>query len=396
MLSSLAERCSGTVLWIAEFCRADEALALSRVSQSWYAELLHPGIWQRYLTGSGEMLARTVLAEGAGEVFAGPAVHPENFRAIVAGLRDPGWFRHYPGMKRLAASGQLREKLEAAPGRLGELRGSLRAQAIGRELQARCRAEAGRRVLACHVTTPPRLRRRTSDPTPAKALKAKTANPAAKAAKAALLVQAAASAVAKTSEARSRSSSTSSTSSSSSSSSSFRSKQPGASPPRREATPPRSRRRGNSEAATPERPSRTKEVPSNGRISWADGRTYEGGILHGKPEGFGKLASPEGKEYEGHFRAGQPHGQGILRGGRGGSSYEGEFVSGKRHGKGRQTLADGRVYTGTFVTGEAKGDGLLLSPDGQVLFEGRFEAALKRWDSSLLVKPAGQARPEAF
>ena len=53
---------------------------------------------QRYLNGSPELLARNVLADNnTGELFVGPSVHPENYRAIVAALRQPGWFRHYQG-----------------------------------------------------------------------------------------------------------------------------------------------------------------------------------------------------------------------------------------------------------------------------------------------------------
>ncbi|CAJ1337118.1 unnamed protein product, partial [Effrenium voratum] len=126
---------SWAAVWIVEACRADDALALSYVNRPMYAELLQPCVWRRYLVGSLSELARPVLADaGTGEVLTGALVHPENYRAIVAALRQPGWFRHYQGLKRLATQGHLSRSFSSAA--LAELRRDLRAQAIGRQLQA--------------------------------------------------------------------------------------------------------------------------------------------------------------------------------------------------------------------------------------------------------------------
>eukprot|EP00913_Durusdinium_trenchii_P020599 g19347.t1 len=95
-------------LWIAESCKADDALALGYASRTWYGELLEPQIWRKYLVGPPAALARPVLADReTGELLCGPTVHPDNLRCIVAALRKPGWFRHYQGLKQLASSGKL-------------------------------------------------------------------------------------------------------------------------------------------------------------------------------------------------------------------------------------------------------------------------------------------------
>eukprot|EP00439_Symbiodinium_sp_Y106_P079017 s1536_g17.t1 len=126
---SAMQCCCWAAVSIAEALKADDALSLSRVDSRWRAELGQPSVWQRYLNGSPELLARNVLADNnTGELFVGPSVHPENYRAIVAALRQPGWFRHYQGMKRLVSSGQLKEQLGGPDGVIKELRRNLRAR----------------------------------------------------------------------------------------------------------------------------------------------------------------------------------------------------------------------------------------------------------------------------
>ncbi|CAE7646204.1 unnamed protein product [Symbiodinium pilosum] len=120
---------------IAEALRADEALSLSRADSKWCVELAQPTIWQRYLNGPPDLLARPVLSDGnAGALFTGPSVHPENYRAIVAALRQPGWFRHYKGMKHLAASGRFSSPKGLNRGVLRRLRQQLRSDELGKQL----------------------------------------------------------------------------------------------------------------------------------------------------------------------------------------------------------------------------------------------------------------------
>ena len=120
--SSRSEPCRHLEMYLRpdEALRADEALSLSRADSKWCVELAQPTIWllgckrrspqthcfglsscrQRYLNGPPDLLARPVLSDGnAGALFTGPSVHPENYRAIVAALRQPGWFRHYKGQQ---------------------------------------------------------------------------------------------------------------------------------------------------------------------------------------------------------------------------------------------------------------------------------------------------------
>eukprot|EP00930_Biecheleria_cincta_P005301 TRINITY_DN106221_c0_g1_i1.p1 TRINITY_DN106221_c0_g1~~TRINITY_DN106221_c0_g1_i1.p1 ORF type:complete len:454 (-),score=59.91 TRINITY_DN106221_c0_g1_i1:85-1446(-) len=425
-LGLLADHCSGSVLWVVEWCRAEDALALSRSSQAWYSELLHPGIWHRYLAGAPEFLARTVLADnGARQALAGEGVHPENYKFIVAALRDPGWFRHYQGMKRLSISGCLRERLRAPPGQLGGLQGSLRAQAIGRELQARWHAEPSRiqtpprrkRTSPARALTPPRRSRPVAAPStpPRVSSSVKRRRFAATMSGTGAAVQEVAKLQPKPSAKRGaqsrnicRDRSSSASSSSSTSSSSYYSSTSSAALGARAATKSRGRTlernkadimeaAGSSSSAQPS--IRVTTVP-HGRCTWPDGRHYEGSLRNGQPDGFGKMTSPNGLVYEGQFTSGRPHGNGTLRGGQGTSVqiYKGEFWEGKRHGAGKLYLPDGRTYTGTFVNGQAQGDGVLHSSEGAVLYQGRFQATPKEGNGALLVvKPAGQKSftPEA-
>lgn len=435
-LGQLADCCSGSVHWIVEWCRAEDSLALSRSSQAWYSELLHPGIWHRYLVGPPEFLARTVLADGgAGQALVGEGVLPENYKSIVAALRDPGWFRHYQAIKRLAISGRLGERLQAPPGQLGELQGSLRAQAIGRELQARWRAEPRKIQTPMRrkhsspprTRTPPRRLRAVTDPsTPPRTLlscrrkrlaaqapstpsrgsqpvKERRRFPA-EASGTAIDVRdvtkaqpkpAAQQGTSRRNASRDRSLSASSSSSTYSCYSSTSS----ATPDARSATT-RGRALERNQASGSSSSSLQPSVPvttaANGRCTWPDGRHYEGSLLHGQPDGFGKMTSPHDLVYEGQFSAGRPHGNGTLRGGRGSSVqiYKGEFREGKRHGHGKLHLPDGRIYMGTFVNGEAQGDGVLHSSEGAVLYQGRFQATLKEGNGSLLVvKPVWLRTP---
>ncbi|CAE7202195.1 unnamed protein product [Symbiodinium natans] len=127
---------SGVASIIGEALHADEALSLSQVDRKWFAELAQPSIWQRYLNGPPDLLARPVLSDrNTGALFTGPSVHPQNFRAIVAALRQPSWFRHYQGMKRLAGSGRLSQPKGLNSGVLRQLRQRLRSDVLNNELQ---------------------------------------------------------------------------------------------------------------------------------------------------------------------------------------------------------------------------------------------------------------------
>lgn len=418
-LGLLADHCSGSVLWVVEWCRAEDSLALSRTSQAWYSELLHPAIWHRYLAGAPEFLARCVLADsGARQALAGENIHPENYKYIVAALRDPGWFRHYQGMKNLAVSGRLRERLRAPPGQLGELQGSLRARAIGRELKARWSAEPSRiqtpprrkHTLQLRDSTPPRRSRPVAAPStpPRVSSSVKRRRFTASTSGSSPPVQELAKVQPKlpakqrdSSRNTCRDRSSSASSSSSTCSSSYYSSTSSAT--LNACTTPKARGRAlerkkavnkvASASSSSSQPSIQDPTLPNGRCTWPDGRHYQGSLRHGQPDGTGKMTSPNGLAYEGQFSSGRPHGNGTLRGGRGDSVqiYEGEFREGKRHGAGKLHLPDGRTYTGTFVNGKAQGDGVLHSLEGAVLYQGRFQATPKEGNGALLVvKPAGQ------
>jgi len=85
---------------------------MSRTSTAWMIALSHPCNWARYLDGPQDVLVRNIFNDqSVRAVFTGPAVHPANFRAVVAAFCAPGWQRRYQTMKQRIAVGWLRRPL---------------------------------------------------------------------------------------------------------------------------------------------------------------------------------------------------------------------------------------------------------------------------------------------
>jgi len=122
----------------------------------------------------------------------------------------------------------------------------------------------------------------------------------------------------------------------------------------------------------------------NGYIVWEDGRSYEGAILKGKPNGEGKMTWASDIHYEGSFKNGNRHGYGKLVnkktiydgewrndmiGDQGaavfenGDEYLGAFMDGSIHGKGTMRYDNGALYSGDWKDGIPHGEGTLIRSD---------------------------------
>ena len=65
-----------------------------------------------------------------------------------------------------------------------------------------------------------------------------------------------------------------------------------------------------------------------GKLSWADGKTYEGDYRDDKKEGFGTFIWADGRKYVGGWRDGKQHGNGEYIAN--GASQKGVWEDGKR------------------------------------------------------------------
>lgn len=95
-----------------------------------------------------------------------------------------------------------------------------------------------------------------------------------------------------------------------------------------------------------------------GKMTWPEGRTYEGAFDQGKFAGYGVMTYPPedpGIKYSGDWRDGNREGRGVMLF-RDGGRYEGEFRAGKFHGYGRYFDPSGRLrYAGPYVDNRATG-----------------------------------------
>lgn len=98
----------------------------------------------------------------------------------------------------------------------------------------------------------------------------------------------------------------------------------------------------------------------NGRIEGfgkliilSDGDTYEGNYVRGKPQGLGHFFNDDGDHYEGYFVDGMRSGMGtywywpeskIFK-------YVGEWKEGEKHGKGTLFYRNGKTVSGNFING---------------------------------------------
>ncbi|NCF76492.1 MAG: hypothetical protein GWP45_04780 [Proteobacteria bacterium] len=107
-----------------------------------------------------------------------------------------------------------------------------------------------------------------------------------------------------------------------------------------------------------------------GRYTWADGKRYEGNFSAGKRQGFGSLTWPNGDRYQGDFTDNQIQGRGVFLWANG-DRYEGSFVANRRSGQGVMQWRGGQRYEGTFEAGLMSGQGEYHWSDG-TSYKGTF------------------------
>jgi len=113
-----------------------------------------------------------------------------------------------------------------------------------------------------------------------------------------------------------------------------------------------------------------------GKLTWANGRIYEGGYVNGHMTGSGVKTWPNGDRYEGDFVDGRLEGQGQLSMATG-SIYKGGFLNGKKDGYGVYYMNEtGNTYEGMFKESKANGKGALIigtrQDDAGFRYEGNF------------------------
>lgn len=91
--------------------------------------------------------------------------------------------------------------------------------------------------------------------------------------------------------------------------------------------------------------------PSQAVLRLQDGAiTYDGQVVGQKMSGDGKMTFANGDSYQGEFSAGTFNGKGTFKSSTG-WTYQGEFSNGLAHGKGKLTTETGAVYDGQFEEG---------------------------------------------
>lgn len=85
---------------------------------------------------------------------------------------------------------------------------------------------------------------------------------------------------------------------------------------------------------------------------------YQGDLVNGVPDGYGKYVSLDGdKQYEGTWKGGVPDGFGVYL--HGDTCYQGAFRHGQFDGQGRLCIAEHFLYEGGFKQGRRDGQGVM-------------------------------------
>mmetsp|Transcript_9997 Transcript_9997/g.20678 ORF Transcript_9997/g.20678 Transcript_9997/m.20678 type:complete len:542 (-) Transcript_9997:140-1765(-) len=131
-----------------------------------------------------------------------------------------------------------------------------------------------------------------------------------------------------------------------------------------------------------------------GTLNYTNGQVFEGQVVNGLRQGFGKNTWPDGQQYVGHWKQNSRAGRGshmwpdskTVTGqwthghlnGRcffqwpDGATYDGDTLNGKKHGRGVHTWTDGKIYKGQYEGGFEHGFGTLTEADGLCRYRGNF------------------------
>jgi hypothetical protein len=110
----------------------------------------------------------------------------------------------------------------------------------------------------------------------------------------------------------------------------------------------------------------SRSYSGDGKVTWANGDSYEGELVKGAREGRGVFVWADGQRYEGDWRDDQPSGRGRLDFVNG-DRYEGEVARGMANGEGTFDYASGARHVGRFAEGVPEGRGRFRSADGQTI-----------------------------
>ena len=109
-----------------------------------------------------------------------------------------------------------------------------------------------------------------------------------------------------------------------------------------------------------------------GIFYYKDGKIkYEGDIVGGKAEGYGKFFFPNGEYYIGQYKDDRMHGKGILYDSDGSIIYEGDYAYGKMDGIGQLNISKVQCYIGEFSKNLFHGKGIIID-NGEIVYDGNF------------------------
>jgi hypothetical protein len=109
---------------------------------------------------------------------------------------------------------------------------------------------------------------------------------------------------------------------------------------------------------------------------FANGNRYEGTVSDGAPQGAGRMAYASGDSYLGDFKSGVPHGKGVYIW-KNGQQFDGAWVESRPHGQGKLKFAGGDLFEGDLKDGVPDGEGRFTWTNGDQ-YTGQWKAGKKQ------------------